>query len=578
MWAVALGCMSGVSKTKVAAYILGILVYALSVGLASSYSVVLGVVVLAVPLLFLAYKFFGGRMGAELSVPILRLRKNYASSFYTDAPEMDVRYAVSLGEELGVKAKAVLTRIPNTEIQAHKIIVYTSNIAEKAAKQNLSFALRSMVSLLKLKGYKIISDTSIDESILVDEGRFKPQFPIVVVSTEEDYGSSVAKASEFTETFVLLTCQRAHLAKALGALSGQDAAGYPVLRFGYNFGFTLLDQDLDSGFFADVAQVCFGLTAESTAVLASVLSRTKKEDQNMNVFLLADMLEAEAASHGLSPKVHDELYAFHESLKAGGVWRSTVKDHPPSDRLPKRAIIDLSTIPSPQATRFMAYMVSKKLVDRGVTVILDLTGLSDLVVAHALNDVRLTHNTVFILLKSMLRKDLHKSFGTLVYLGADEELRRIVEGLGVPPQSVQDNASYIVGRSGSLTPFTKSSSKNTFSNADIERLVNNSAPPLDVEDTTEKPYLLTVVGEQYVDALVAALGYVEKYAVVEETTFNQALGLKAQSTQITSKLIRLGYLKRRRKSGILFVELTARGYEELEKLRSYVNKEPKPQA
>ncbi|PSN87018.1 hypothetical protein B9Q03_11310 [Candidatus Marsarchaeota G2 archaeon OSP_D] len=106
---------------------------------------------------------------------------------------------------------------------------------------------------------------------------------------------------------------------------------------------------------------------------------------------------------------------------------------------------------------------------------------------------------------------------------------------------------------------------------ELEKLINTSASPLEVEDISEKPYLPNMFKKEQLDSIMAALGYVEKYTTVEETTFAQALGLKTQSVEVTSKLVRLGYLKRKRKSGISFVELTARGHEELERLRRYIN-------
>jgi len=113
------------------------------------------------------------------------------------------------------------------------------------------------------------------------------------------------------------------------------------------------------GFISDVAEVCYGLSSESALVLASVISKANKEGQPLNTFLLGDILEAETQSRGLSSKVHDELYAFQESLKANDVWRGLVKDHPPD--LPPNLIVDLSQIDALRASCFVMYTLAKSL-------------------------------------------------------------------------------------------------------------------------------------------------------------------------------------------------------------------------
>src|SRR5579875_3352734 len=99
------------SKKRIAVYVASVIVYLVVVGLASSYNLILGVVLLVLPIAFFVYRWLSRRSGVSVRVPIVRLRKSYASSFYTDAPDLEVRYALALGEELGVKATAALTKI-----------------------------------------------------------------------------------------------------------------------------------------------------------------------------------------------------------------------------------------------------------------------------------------------------------------------------------------------------------------------------------------------------------------------------------------------------------------------------------
>jgi len=106
------------------------------------------------------------------------------------------------------------------------------------------------------------------------------------------------------------------------------------------------------------------------------------------------------------------------------VWRGLVKDHPPD--LPPKLIVDLSQIDALRASCFVMYTLAKSLAERGRTLVLDLTHFRENVVSHILNDLRLTHNTVFLLPKGMLKRDALKGFGTLVYMGADGEFRKIV--------------------------------------------------------------------------------------------------------------------------------------------------------
>jgi DNA-binding MarR family transcriptional regulator len=558
------------SKKRIAVYVASLIAYLVIVGLASSYNLVLGVTLLILPMIFFVYRWLSRRSGVSVRLPIVRLRKSYASSFYTDAPDLEVRYALALGEELGVKATAVLTRMPNTDVQAHKIILYTTALTDRVAKQKLSFAIRSVVSLLSIKGYRIVPDTNVDESLIAEGGnQFKTVFPIVIVFAEEDYGAAVSKAFDFADKFVLLSAEKPHILAALEVLPEQVWSHAHVLRFGYNFGFNLFAQNMDGGFISDVAEVCYGLSTESALVLASTISKANKEGQPLNPFLLGDILEAETQSRGLSSRVHDELYAFQESLKTNNVWRGLVKDHPP-DLLPN-LIVDLSQIDAVQANCFVMYTLAKSLAERGRTLVLDLTRFRENVVSHILNDLRLTHNTVFLLPKGRLKRDGLKGFGTLVYMGADGEFRKIVSDLNPSNPTIADNASYVLTRSGSLSPFSKQAAMRKVSLEELEKLINTSASPLEVEDISEKPYLPNVFKKEQLDSIMAALSYVEKYTTVEETTFAQALGLKTQSVEVTSKLVRLGYLKRKRKSGISFVELTARGHEELERLRRYIN-------
>jgi len=68
--------------------------------------------------------------------------------------------------------------------------LYTTALTDRVAKQKLSFSIRSVVSLLSIKGYRIVPDTNVDESLITEGGnQFKTVFPIVIVFAEEDYGA-----------------------------------------------------------------------------------------------------------------------------------------------------------------------------------------------------------------------------------------------------------------------------------------------------------------------------------------------------------------------------------------------------
>ncbi|MEM0120565.1 MAG: hypothetical protein QW688_03875 [Thermoprotei archaeon] len=553
------------SKRVIIAYVLALILYILIAGLASSYNPAVGITLLVVPIAFFVYRWLRRRTYIPIKVPILRLRKSLASSFYTDAPENEVRYAVTMGEELGVGVTAVLTKMPNTGIQAYKIVVYTQAITDKAVKQKLSFAVRSLVSLLSVKGYRVVPDSNIDESLITgDTTKLEHVFPVVVVFGDGDYAAAVSKAVDLTDSFVLLTPLKPHVIAALEALPDRVWPHIGVARFGYNFGFNLF-RDMDGGFVADVAEVCFNLSTQSALILAALMSKASREGQPLNPFLLGDILEAETQSHELSSHVHDELYAFYESLKMEGVWRGVVKDHP-TDK-PSHLVVDLSQIESAQTRCFVAYTLAGSLTKRGETIIVDLSSFNGKAATHILNDLRLVKNCIFMVPKGAVKPEALKGFGVLVYMGADDDFKRIVGEVNTRGPLVDDNACYMLTKGGSLSPFSRKAAPRRLSEEEVEKLIRAFAPPIEVEDIAEKPYLPTIFTKEEVDAVLAAFNYVEKYTTVEETTFIQALGLKAHSVEVASKLVRLGFIKRKRRGGIPFVELTTRGHEELDRLR-----------
>lgn len=558
--------MWAMNKRRLAAYFIAAIAYLALIGLVSSRSPLLGVSLLAATIALLVYLRYGRQRTSRLKIPILRLRNKYSASFYTDAPEIEVRYALSLGEELGAKTKAVLTKLPNTDIRAHKIIVYTTSLTEKASKQKLSSALKSMVTLLSLKGYRVVPDTSVDESLLEENEASQLAYPIIAVADEEDYGFAASKTFELTGEATMIVADKTHLAKAVRALSEGSPEDVGVVRFAQNFGFDLFDQTIDVGLFADVAQACFGLSNESTLLIASTVAKARREGHRLDPFSLCDMLEGEAQSRGLSARIRDELAAFQETIKTDTVWRGLVKDHFPSPR-PRKLVVDLSRIGPPRTASFIAYMLAHKLAQKGEKVVLDLASFPEQAVAHALNDLRLTHTAAFLLPKTRLKKEYLRGFGTLLYVGADALLKEFVGSLGVDAAQIQEKSSYIVAKSGSVNPVAKRGFGSEIDEARLEELVRATAKPLEVEDLSAKPYITTLFGEKELEAIIAALSYLEKYTTVEETAFQQALGPKTKSAEITSKLVRLGYLKRKRKGGITFLELTPRGHEELERLR-----------
>lgn len=549
-------------KRRIAAYLAISAAYLALVGFASYRSPLLGAALLAAPIAFLAYRRFSGRLGERLKIPIVRLRNTYTASFYTDAPEMEVKYILSLGEELGVETKALLAKLPKTGTMAHRVIVYTKSLSEKASKQKLSLALKSMVAFLNLKGYRVVPDTLDDESLLEAEKESRATFPIFAVCDEDDYGPAVAKALELAgETTVIVTVPD-HFAKAAGAAL-EKANGAGAARFASNFGFNMFGQ-LDAGLFADVAQACFGLSGQATLLLASTLAKAKKEGQPLDPYSFAETLEEEARTHSVSQAVQSELSALQEALKADNVWRGLVKDHP--DQKHKTLVVDVSGAGPSATASFIAYMLAHRLVQQGRTVVLDLFGFSEAAAHHALNDVRLLQAAVLLVPKTHIKKEHLRGFGTLIYFGADETLRRLLADLGAETAQIQPNSSYVVTKSGSVSPFIKKSPK-VPDEEKLEALVQATAEQIVVEDLSAKPRLPAIFKDKAeLDAVLAALKYVEKYSTVEETSFEQALGLKAKSTQVAAKLVRLGYLKRKRKGGIVFVELTPLGQKELERL------------
>jgi len=553
-------------KSRIVFYAIIALTYLALVGVALHYSLILGVLTLAAPFVFLAYMRFRRGFGSPLKIPILRLHRAYTASFYTDAPEIEVRYVIGLGDDLGVKTKAILSKLPNTDLQAYRLIVYSEKLTEKRAKQNLASALQSMVSMLSLKGYKIIPASDVDESLLELESESvqKISFPVLTVFSEEDYGFAVSETVELVGNCAVLVTESTHLAKCAAYLMRQMQSDIKLVRFAQNFGFTAFDQNMEAGFVADVAQVCFGLSNEATLLLASVLVKARKEGHPLNPYTIGEMLEAETHSHNVGSKVHDELLAFQEAIKADTVWRGLVKDHSPAGS--RTLVVDLSHAGTSKTTSFVTYLLAERFVRKGWKVVLDLTRFEEAAITHAINDVRLAQSTAFLLPKTRVKREHYGSFGTLIYLGADQFLKGLLKDVAIDKDAIQENASYIVTKTRSVTPIIKKSLV-ALSESDVEDLIAKSSPPLEVEDVSEKPYLPSMFEDKVVEAITAALGYVEKYSIVEETTFEQALGLKSRSSEVCSKLVRLGYLKRRKKGGINFVELTARGHEELEKLR-----------
>lgn len=555
-------------KTRIAAYTLAAIAYLALVGLASYRNPILGVVLVALPAALILYLGLARRRGAKLKIPIIRLRNTYSATFYTDAPEMEVRYAISLGEELGVTAKAVLTKLPNTNTRAHKIVVYTKSISEKESKQKLTFALKSMVAMLNLKGYRVIPEKSVDESLLQEEGGEKARevYPILAVFNDEDYGFTLAKVLELTGKTTVLVTNKTHLASSVAAAMARSPDSVGAVRFAQNFGFNMFDHP-DPGLLADVAQACFNLSNESTLLIASTLSKARKEGQKLDPYSLGDMLEGETQSRGLGSKVHDELVAFQEAIRSSSVWMGLVKDHSPKI-MPQILVVDLTTAGPPNVVSFIAYMLAHTILQKGGSVVLDLSSFDDRALAHALNDLRLARATAYMLPKTRLRKEHLRGFGTLIYVGADETFMSLLENFKLNRTAVEQGGSYLLTPSGSISPLVKKVSTAEVDEGKLQELIEATAKPIEVEDLSARPQLPYIFkSKEELDAIQAAFTYLEKYSMVEQTSFEQALGLRAKSSEITSKLVRLGYIKKRRKGGITFVELTARGQEELEKLR-----------
>jgi hypothetical protein len=571
-----------VSRIKLFSYIILGLLYLALVGLSALVNPILGIIVAVAPLLvYLLIKKRGSIGGSKLKIPIFSLSKKIVTAFYTDAPESEVNSVVNIGREMGLDVKAFITLIPGLQVQGYKILVYGDALVNSGSvKQKVSLATQSVTAILLSKGYRVLAAKSTEglssELDVESEKEANRRFPMTVVFSPEDFGQAVYQALCFTDNPVVVTSNTQHLFEVVNVCV--QTGGKPaVLKFGHNFGFNPFESRVDPGFIGDVARLCYQMSQESALLLASILGKALKENAEVNPFLLRDLLEAAAQTERFSSKVRDQLLAFSKSLTDEKVWRGLVVEQSVSfsKSLRKPYIIDVSNVTTASTLWFVSYALTKWLIDSGAMVVLDGTELGDEIIRYMLNDVRVNTKTCQLIPKRKFGKDVFKSAETVLYLKGDEDFYRLVADQALSKKAVNQirstaNTSYLFTRPNIVSAVQERTFERKIAEEYVAKIVMETAPPIQVPNYAEKPYLATLFNQQELESIVATLNYIQGYGMVEQESAIQALGLKTASEQVLSRLLRQGYLKRVFKSGIQFVELTEKGEEELQRLKKFL--------
>lgn|GEM_PF-1058127 len=570
-----------VNKKRVLLYALLLLIYLSLVGLSALVNPVLGIAVAVTP--FMVYWLFrrgkSVSTGAKLKIPIFSLSKRIVTAFYTDAPETEVNSVINIGKEMGLGVKASITLIPGLQAQGYKVLVFGETLLNSGStKQKVSLATQSVTAILLSKGYRVLAVKSPEDlsDEVNEESKEHTKFPMTVVFSPEDFGQAVYQALCLVENPVVVTSNPQHLFEVVNVCvqtSGKPA----VLKFGHNFGFNPLDKGTDPGFIADTARLCYQMSQESALLLASVLGKAIKENTEVNPFLLRDLLEAAAQTERFSSRVRDQLLAFSKSLTTENVWQGLVIEQSVSfsKSLRKPYVIDLSGVSTSSTLWFVSYALTKWLIDSGAMVVLDSSDLNDEIIKYMLNDVRINTKMCSLIPKRKFGKDVFKNVETLLYLKGDDDFYRLVVDQALNKKKANEirssaNISYLFTKPNIVNAIQEKPLERKILEEDVAKMVTETAPPIQVPNYNEKPYLATLFNQEELGAIVATLNYVQGYGMVEQESAIQSLGLKTASEQVFSRLLRQGYLKRVLKSGIQFVELTEKGEEELQRLKKFL--------
>jgi len=549
------------SKIKMLLYALGALAYLTLVGVAAFVNVYLGITLILLPVVYFVWRGFFSK---RIALPIFQISKKQVCGFFTDAPQEEVQTLVQLGKEMGVEVSALLVSRPNSKSGWYKLIVSKSALTGKS--KEFEFALKSLSSMLVAKGYVVVP---IKDASQLDEKRptgvEKQAHPILLVSGVDLAQTAFSVVTEFSKNFALI-CTSAQLLPSIVALYRKKARTPAILKFGYNFSFNAFEKS-KTGFALDALSFCYGLSNETTLILVNRISKIAEQESALTPFTIIDAIDSILYEQGVSHRIADQLQALKSSLLPLVSYLGSDSSANLKTLLGSPLVIDLSSVQPKASVYFVAYNLAKWFVEREMEVVLECFDAEVGFLERLFLDAQINHRLLVVTRQANLSRNLLRSCETLVFLNADSSTVKIAkETLGAKLDEYTGK-SFIFVKPKSITPLAVEFFEEKEPTSDeILKIVEESAPKIKPQD---KPRLFLIF-EKDIEKVYNALRYILVNSVVEEETVLQATGDPKRAQTIYTRLVQLGYLKRRQKAGIWYVELTQKGEEEFEKLESFL--------